>query len=197
MTIDGRVAIHERPISPWHLSEEAGAEFILPAAWTTKLKLEIDSIRDMTQTPKFADDSDLLNSSWQLHTPTFLEPTSLPVITIQDLQAKDLKAYKIFPGEELVLLGAIVILTLLTLINTVLFLVLNSKFKFVVAEKRSRQSAPLAQQSVRPAQQANGDRPAPASDPEAVPLQSPRQYEDVEPVLSRALRRALPPPPNY
>ncbi|KAK3917068.1 Efem/EfeO family lipoprotein [Frankliniella fusca] len=84
LSIDNNVAVNKRVTMPRSASTVHGVEFVLPAVWTTRLNVELDSIRDFPNAPKFVNDDKILNSSWPLHTTTFLEPDSLPAVNIKE-----------------------------------------------------------------------------------------------------------------
>ncbi len=124
LSIDGHTAVHSRVTMPRHAAEEHAVEFVLPAVWTTRLNVELDSIRDLHTAPKFVNDDKILNSTWPLHTATFLEPEPLPAVTIQEVRTKIMKGYKYFPGEEIVALAIATVIALLVTINSVALFVL-------------------------------------------------------------------------
>lgn len=118
LSVNDTVMVHARHLGPNALKgQPAGAEFVVPAAWSTRLQIELDSIRTLDESPKFTNDLDLLNESWPLHTPVFSPISPLPTVHIQPLATKPFKSYSFFPGEDVTLLAVVITLAILTIVN--------------------------------------------------------------------------------
>lgn len=131
LLIDGKIAVSERLTMPNNLEQERGAEFMLPALWTNSLQMELDSIRDLERATAFTD-SRLINSSWPSYSTVFVKPSPLPPISIEKLKSKPFKAYKFFPGEDLVTLVLILVLIVIVMILAIFVIILKVKIEYAL-----------------------------------------------------------------
>lgn len=196
LSINGVLAIRPRSLIPRGLTtQEKGAEFIVPAAWSTRLQIEIDSIRNIDDSPKFRDDPALINASWMSHTPAFFPLSPLPSVIFQNLSSVPTKPYHLFPGEDLAVLIALAVGFVLILLNFVMLAFLYLSWR------------PSAPSSTPPTINKQYHIQSPASLAEGQPLTALSPYTEIPETtappplprrdrLEHALRRGLPAPPT-
>ena len=144
LEINNKVAISEREVVPTCTASVHLAEFLVPAFWTTHLGAELDTIQNLNSAPKFSRNTDIVNSSWATHVPTFYQPKPLKIIEIPEVSEGLFPAYHFFPGEDLVLVILLAcIIGLLTLLYVVV-IILFFKIKYTKSPRLQEiQATPL------------------------------------------------------
>lgn len=88
----------------------ASGEVLLPSLWSVHTAMDIHSTSEVAAPTSFSNISALLDTSWTRHTPHFMASVHHAVVTPPTLNDVPLKAYRLFPCEEFVLVGFLVAL---------------------------------------------------------------------------------------